>query len=120
ASQLTEDIGKSGVLAVRRFRLVHGDQVWESKGDRCAIGSHESNDVVIDDPAASRFHCEVVVEERGARVRDLGSRNGTIVDSVPVVEAFLRDGSVLRIGRSTVRFELSDERNPLPMSEKER
>jgi DNA-binding NtrC family response regulator len=119
-SPLTEELGANGALAVRRFRLEHGKKSWESKGDRSSIGSHASNDVVIDDTALSRFHCEIVVGARGALVRDLGSRNGTTVDGVRVVEAFLRDGSMLGIGRSTVRFGLCDERNPVPMSENDR
>jgi len=43
----------------------------------CAIGSHPSNDLVLDDGTVSRFHCELTVAGNAVRVRDLGSRNGT-------------------------------------------
>ncbi len=90
---------------------------WQSTGDRCSIGSHRGNDLVVEDSTVSRFHCEIVVDEGGARVRDLKSRNGTVVDGVAVREAFLRAGSLLRLGKTVVRFELGMELNKLPLSE---
>ena len=89
-----------------------------SSGERFAIGSDPSNDLVIDDPTASRFHCEVVVGPRGAWLRDLGSRNGTVLDGVAVVEAGLREGSLIQLGRSTLRLHFGEERHELPVSSK--
>ncbi len=111
--------------SVRRFRLtvVEGPlpgAVWESGADRCSLGSHPLNDVVLDDETVSRFHCEVRIGQDGARVRDLDSLNGVVVDGVQVLEGFLRGGSVLRLGRVTVRFDFSPERNRLPLSESTR
>src|SRR5260370_15498991 len=90
--------------AVRRFRLtiVKGPDAGrsrESRVDRCSIGHHALNDFVVKDATVSRFHCEVLVENGRVRVRDLGSRNGTIVDGVPVTDAFLRDCSKLLLGQ---------------------
>jgi two-component system, NtrC family, response regulator GlrR len=108
--------------SVRRFRLtvLEGPAVgtvWESGADTCSIGSHPSNDLVLDEETVSRFHCEVRIGKDGARVKDLDSLNGVIVDGVQVVEAFLRGGSLLRLGRAAVRFDFSPERNKLPLSE---
>ena len=113
--------GQPSIGAVRRFRLsvLEGGKIreaWESRGDRCAIGSHPSNDLVIDDPTVSGFHCEIEVGEEGARVRDTRSLNGTIVDGVRVLEAFLRSGDRLQLGHVSVRFDLSDDLNRLPIS----
>jgi len=110
--------------AVRRFRLtLLGDEaqglVWESTSDRASIGSHVSNDLVLDDATVSRFHSEIVVDRRGVRVRDLDSLNGTFVDGTRVVEAHLRDGSILRVGRSAVRFDLDVEHNAFALSRAE-
>jgi two-component system response regulator GlrR len=109
---------------VRRFRLtLLGDEaqglVWESTSDRASIGSHVSNDLVLDDATVSRFHSEIVVDRRGVRVRDLDSLNGTFVDGTRVVEAHLRDGSILRVGRSAVRFDLDVEHNAFALSRAE-
>jgi two-component system, NtrC family, response regulator GlrR len=91
---------------------------WESQGDRCSIGSHPSNDWCIDEPTVSRFHCEVRVGAGGVRVRDLGSRNGTLLDGVQVIEGCPRSGSLLKLGRVTLRFELRGETNRLLISDK--
>jgi DNA-binding NtrC family response regulator len=114
-----------GLDAVRRFRLVTVDgadagKTWASDGDRCSIGSHPSNDLVLKDSTVSRFHCEIRVEVRGARVRDLDSMNGTLVDGTSVLECWLRGGSLVRVGRTTLRFELAADSNRLPVSERTR
>jgi DNA-binding NtrC family response regulator len=107
-------------LLVRRFRLevrdVPGVETWESSTDRCSMGSHPSNDLVLPDPTVSRFHCEIWLDEEGAHVRDLGSRNGTRVDGVRAQEAWLRNGSQLRVGRTGVSFSIGESRNELPVS----
>jgi DNA-binding NtrC family response regulator len=108
--------------SVRQLRLsvVEGPDKrteWQSDSDRGSVGSHESNDFVIHDPTASRFHCEIRVDERGrARIRDLDSRNGTQVDGVAIVEGFLRGGSLIRTGNTVLRFQFGAEQNQLPVS----
>ena len=111
--------------AVRRFRLrvVEGPaqgKTWESSGASCSIGSHEKNDLAIDDATVSRFHCEIHVDADGARIRDTKSRNGTVVDGVQVIEAFLRTGSRVRLGRTVLELELGAETNLLPLSSRSR
>jgi len=108
---------------VRRFELRVAEGLgegasWESSGDRCSIGSHASNDLVLQDPTVSRFHCEVRIDDTGALIRDLGSRNGTMLDGVVIKEAYLRDGSVVHLGRTTVRFQFSAQTIALPISER--
>ena len=113
-----------GPGTVRRFRLtvVEGGpkagQSAESSSDRCSIGFHPSNDLNIEDPTVSRFHCEIRTDGTGARVLDLNSRNGTILDGVLVKDAFLRSGSLLNLGRVAVRFDFVNEANRLPLSDK--
>jgi DNA-binding NtrC family response regulator len=113
--------GEPAPLEVRRFHLtvVEGASAgrnWESSADRCSIGSHPSNDLVLEDPSVSRFHCELHIDARGVRVRDLGSRNGTVVDGIRVIEAFLRPRSVLKLGRCAITFQLRADRVALPLS----
>jgi DNA-binding NtrC family response regulator len=111
------------VRAVRRFRVtvVEGPQTglsWESSSDRCTIGSHPLNDLVLADPTVSRFHCEVELEKNGACIRDLKSRNGTLLDGVVVHSALLRNESTIRLGASVVKFTFANEHNRLPTSDK--
>jgi transcriptional regulator with GAF, ATPase, and Fis domain len=73
-------------------------------GDLCRIGTHASNDLVLNDPAVSRFHCRLVREEGGWRVRDTGSLNGTKIDGVRIRDADLPPEGALTLGDSVVRI----------------
>ena len=53
------------------------------------IGRDESCDVHIDDPMISRRHAEVVHSNGRWCIRDLGSRNGTLLDGHPVTSTGL-------------------------------
>lgn len=119
--QLTRHVASTH--SVRRFRLVMlegptPNQAWESSGERTSIGSHPSNDLVLDDGAVSRFHCELVVNPRGIWLHDLDSRNGTLLDGVPVGMGGLREGSVIRCGRSTLQFHFGHDHISLPVAER--
>lgn len=110
---------------VRRFRLciVTGPDagaVHVSEGAPMTIGTHESAQVRLADTTVSRFHCEITHDEDRATLRDLGSRNGTTIDGVPVLHAILRDGALLTLGHTQIRFELGHEHVSVPLSETER
>jgi len=121
---LTEDFGGTASPTLRGFTLTQMEaepaQVWRFGTERCSIGSAAGNDVVIEDPTLSRCHCELRVDARGVRVRDLGSRNGTFVDGTRVIEGFLRSGSLLRMGRPLLRFDLAEETHKLRLSNESR
>jgi two-component system, NtrC family, response regulator GlrR len=119
----TFELSRASSPAARRFRLtvVEGPAAgasWESRGERCAIGSQQGNDLVVADPTVSRFHCEIAVELDRARIIDLGSTNGTVLDGVEVRDAYLRAQSLLRIGSTAIQFQLGTELDPLPISER--
>jgi two-component system, NtrC family, response regulator GlrR len=112
-------------LLVRRFRLrvLQGPDAgvcFESQGERVTLGTHKRCDMTLTDPAASRFNCEIALGGQGAVITDLESRNGTLVDGVSILSAHLVDGAVLTIGRTRIRFELGDERIPIPLSDRDR
>jgi len=57
-----------------------------------------------DDPYLSQAHAEILVDALGnARLRDLGSSNGTFVRLPPHGERELRDADVVRMGREVLR-----------------
>jgi len=72
---------------------------------RVTIGRSLICDLVLRDGHVSGTHCELESAERGVLLRDLGSRNGTYLDEVRVKEAWLEEGSVIRVGQSIVGFE---------------
>ncbi|HVH43556.1 MAG TPA: sigma 54-interacting transcriptional regulator [Labilithrix sp.] len=74
------------------------------EGDVCRIGTHPSNDITIEDPAVSRFHCRLVPDRGGWRVEDSGSLNGTHLQGLQIHSAVLPPAAVLTIGNSTIRI----------------
>ncbi|HEU0031930.1 MAG TPA: sigma 54-interacting transcriptional regulator [Kofleriaceae bacterium] len=88
--------------------------------ERTVIGADPSADFTLDDPALSKFHCEIRIDQGRCTIRDLGSRNGTVVDRVPVIEAPLRDGALLGLGRTTLRLTIGDREREIPTSSRDR
>jgi two-component system, NtrC family, response regulator GlrR len=87
---------------------------WSETGERCTIGSHPSNDLIVQDPTVSRFHCEITAAGGRFRVRDLGSRNGTAAGDVTIADGFVGPGAVLAIGNSRVRITAEDRDAAVP------
>jgi pSer/pThr/pTyr-binding forkhead associated (FHA) protein len=79
-------------------------------GNRFRVGKNPDNDLVIADETVSRNHFEVVEEEGGYLVRDVGSTNGTIVDGARIREAYLRSGATITAGRVRIQVRLPIER----------
>jgi len=75
------------------------------------IGRDAQCAVVLQDDGVSRFHVEVRREATDSViVRDLGSTNGTFIGGKRIVEANLRDGTKILIGRRTIlNFTFIDE-----------
>ncbi len=68
------------------------------------VGRNGSCDLVLDDRKVSAIHVEVAATERGVRVRDLGSRNGTYIGDTRIAEAYIAKPTVLTIGDSTLEL----------------
>lgn len=87
----------------RRYPLLKG---------RTVIGRGSEADVTLDDAGASRRHVEVQWDGQRARLRDLGSTNGTQLNGAPVKEAVLEPDSVISIGRSRIVFRVLAQADP--------
>ena len=74
------------------------------------IGRNPNADVRLDSQWVSRVHCEISEREGTLIVRDLDSRNGTLVNGRYIQEAPLMPGDRLTIGMNT--FEVWYERSP--------
>jgi Nif-specific regulatory protein len=69
-----------------------------------SIGREPANQLWAADAALSRRHCSLVRNGADIRIRDLGSRNGTRVNSVPVTEQSLQHGDEISVGLSLFLF----------------
>ena len=70
------------------------------------IGRGTEADIRINDPGVSRQHVEFVVNGDDLEVVDLGSTNGMLVNGTKVPRAALRDGTEVKIGRTTMTVRL--------------
>lgn len=56
------------------------------------------------DPLLSRRHAEFVTTVSGCTVRDLGSRNGMLVNGIKVREQRLKEGDLIQLGHLQLRY----------------
>lgn len=66
------------------------------------VGSAPWCEMVLMDRAVSRLHAEIAPRDDGLWVRDLGSRNGTFVAGVKVVDARVPAGATIRFGTTEI------------------
>ena len=79
------------------FRLVDGESV--------TIGRAPTNAIVVKDERCSRNHAEVFQAQSQWTLRDLDSRNGTLVDGHRIQSDYqLQAGDIVRIGNSHLAF----------------
>jgi len=81
------------------------------------LGRDPANAVPVLDPSVSRKHCLMRRAEDGRfQIKDLASRNGTVVNGVTVQEQWLRHGDEIAIGDSVFLFLLDEEDRRVPAS----
>jgi DNA-binding winged helix-turn-helix (wHTH) protein len=69
------------------------------------LGREGPDVVVVPSSTASRRHARIVIDEEGASVEDLGSKNGTYVNDQPVISPIpLRDGDQVRLGSLVLAY----------------
>ena len=107
-------IAQSGPVAGQRWPLTQ-DEVTIGRGPEC--------DIVIPDRQVSRLHARLRRGEGGFEVEDLGSKNGTHVNGVPVLSPRpLQDGDLIQVALvaklmfvgfdSTVPLKVDTKRTP--------
>jgi DNA-binding NtrC family response regulator len=85
-----------------------------------AIGSHESNDLVLTDDAVSKHHLELTVVPDGYRVVDLSSSNGTFMGGVRIADITIVEPVTLQLGTTTLRITPAAVEKEVPASERVR
>jgi pSer/pThr/pTyr-binding forkhead associated (FHA) protein len=73
------------------------------KKDEMVIG-REDADLVLTDPAVSKWHCRVFKEKNRYYVEDLGSRNGTFVNQKRTQRAELNHLDEIELGQSLLIY----------------
>ena len=74
-------------------------------GQVTTIGRAATNRIIVRDEVCSRTHCEVFFKDGSWAVRDLASRNGTLVDRTKISGDWtLSSGDVIKIGECELAF----------------
>jgi len=68
------------------------------------VGARDEMDFVLTDRKVSGGHLEITLDERGYRMRDLESTNGTFVHGVRINDAYVPPGSTVTLGRTELRL----------------
>jgi Nif-specific regulatory protein len=84
------------------------DSVFALPMEELSLGRDASNGLPISDPSVSRRHCMIYPEGNGFKLRDLESRNGTLVNGEAVKDHWLHHLDEIAVGDSVFRF-LTDE-----------
>jgi DNA-binding NtrC family response regulator len=98
--------GATGDLKVRRYALsvVAGPNAGLERtleAGTVMIGTHENNDVVLEDPTVSRYHLEIQVRTEGIKITDLDSTNGTYLGETRLGTVMVRGRARLLVGGDT-------------------
>jgi predicted component of type VI protein secretion system len=79
------------------------------------IGRSPDCDVFLDNPGVSREHLRVErTPDGGFEAIDLGSANGTLLNSRPLKRAYITQDDVLQIGKFTLWIAISNDRRADP------
>ncbi|MDP2234346.1 MAG: DUF3662 and FHA domain-containing protein [Actinomycetota bacterium] len=90
------------VLATVTVSDLHHDIALE--GERLVIGRLAECEVTLGDSNVSRRHAAFTREGDGWAIEDLGSTNGTRLNGEKVMHARLRDGDLIEVGATQLRF----------------
>ena len=128
ASDQADDDGRTRTFPTtsppRRGRQhsARGPQAWlDIDGRRVGLGTavtslgrDETAMVIVDDPGVSRRHAEIRITHDGPHlqvlIRDVGSTNGTYLNSEQIGTEELHDGDRITLGRTTMTFHVDRAR----------
>jgi pSer/pThr/pTyr-binding forkhead associated (FHA) protein len=71
-----------------------------------SVGRNEDNDIVLENPTASRYHARIVWTGSQYLVEDLASKNGSWINDAPPEQRGLRDGDIVRFGDLSFVFKV--------------
>lgn len=77
------------------------------------LGRRQECDLCIPLSVVSRRHCELNMDQGQLKIRDLGSKNGTIVNGQRIEEARLNPGDKIKIGSLTLLVQIDGQPSDL-------
>lgn len=87
--------------------VIYGDdlgKLYSLNVSSAVIGRSAKSDIRVDQESISRNHSKIVNTGKSVLIRDLGSTNGTYINDEPIEEHVLRDGDLIKVGRTIFKF----------------
>ena len=82
---------------------------------KMVVGAAEGAALEVSDPKVSRLHAELELDDGGLWVRDLGSTNGTWVDTLRVERVRFEEPGHFRVGGVTLTIAFAAEPSKVPL-----
>ncbi len=96
------------------IREMGAEQTLPISDAEIAIGRSRQNHVRLLTEQASRLHCKLARTEKGYRVVDGNSSNGTYVNGLRVTEKDLLDGDSITVGSAAMIYHSGEPPKPVP------
>jgi hypothetical protein len=91
------------------YRVLVGDREIALPAGEHILGRSNEAAIFIDSVGVSRHHARISITADGARLEDLGSKNGTRVNGHPVhAPTTLADGAIIVLGNTALKFRIFD------------
>ena len=87
-----------------RLRLEGEGRHWSLQRGETVLGSAPGGGILLAARGVSRRHAVIETDDAGARIRDLGSKNGTRVNGSAVSTSPLRPGDEIELGAARLRL----------------
>jgi DNA-binding NtrC family response regulator len=123
ATVAQREMERAFVSKVRQLTVIEGPDAGKTftldpnTPSRILLGTGPVCELLLTDPTVSRRHAAFELVGRRCKVTDFGSTNGTFIDGIGIVEAFVRGGEILRCGSTAMRLDeeaAAGEPSPLP------
>ncbi len=97
--QITQEEQKTGMeIKLVRFRKNGQQQVIQLPSAVTVIGRRRNCDLRIPLNDVSKKHCQINCDDGALKIRDLGSKNGTLLNGLRITEAVVQAGDWMQIG----------------------
>lgn len=84
---------------------IEGDQAFDLRpGSTLVVGRALNSDIPVFDPTISRRHAEVICDDGGVQVRDLGSSNGSFLNGAKIDSTKVAPGDIVTFGKVAFRL----------------
>ncbi|MCE9578116.1 MAG: sigma 54-interacting transcriptional regulator [Deltaproteobacteria bacterium] len=117
--------GRANALRLRRCRVevtagADAGLIRDIETTVIRIGARRGNDVQLTDAKVSGLHCEIRLDDRGYRLRDLDSTNGTFVAGLRINDVYIQPGTLIAVGSTRMKFEPLGESVEVELSDRDR